>query len=75
MLHLQAKEAIQLIYGHFNLDDTILSAAFYAADSSMDGTINKIEFRQLLLYINYFQRVRLSPLDVKAILTPPRVLH
>jgi hypothetical protein len=21
----------------------------------MDGTINKIEFRQLLLYINYFQ--------------------
>ena len=38
-----------------------LSAAFSAADSSMDGAINKIEFRQLLLYINYFQRVRLSP--------------
>ena len=32
VLRLQAKEAVQLIYGHFNLDHSILSAAFYAAD-------------------------------------------
>jgi Ca2+-binding EF-hand superfamily protein len=52
---IEAEAALQSVYGNFNLDNAIVQAAFYAADTSMDGSIGKIEFRQLLVYINFFQ--------------------